>query len=196
MRMLHISSFPIKRVAYLTPCVWYSLCLPVAYSLPCAPIFGAGSGVPARPCQTYACYWLLKFKDVVMLRALVPLVSNLAQANQTKHSSLQLGYVYLRMKTRATRLFFLVREATYLSDTFAFGSSAHVPAPETPGQISHRAGCTAERPTSTHHVPLKVPVLCAWITDNPSPAGRMKLWSSTVGAQAWRSMTSSLRSQD
>ena len=80
-----------------------------------------------------------------MLRALVPLVSNLAQANQTKHSSLQLGYVYLRMKTRATRLFFLFREATYLSDTFAFGSSAHVPAPETPGQISHRAGCTAER---------------------------------------------------
>ncbi|CAE6920912.1 unnamed protein product [Symbiodinium natans] len=37
-----------------------------------------------------------------------------------------------------------------------------------------------DRELMSQHLKPQVPVLCAWISDNPSPAGRMKLWSSTV----------------
>ncbi|CAE7395456.1 unnamed protein product [Symbiodinium microadriaticum] len=39
-----------------------------------------------------------------------------------------------------------------------------------------------DRELMSQHLKPQVPVLCAWISDNPSPAGRMKLWSSTVAS--------------
>ena len=97
------------------------------------------------------------------------------------------------------------RATAQLSHAVTDGSRAHVPPPEAAGlrRVSfvqtHHPGFTwnvdayvlrqegsdcilacCRNLNLLHPAPGEVPVLCAWISDNPSPAGRMKLWSSTA----------------